>query len=70
MRDPDAGGWANWEGLVPQHGREYVRRGFEESGEFATIMANIVPNGSRHRQRCFIDLRRAWIRVISPAMEC
>ena len=36
MRDPDAGGWAFWEGLVPTHGREYVRRGFEESGEFAT----------------------------------
>ena len=30
MRDPDAGGWAFWEALVPTHGREYVRRGFEE----------------------------------------
>ena len=28
------------------HGREYVRRGFEESGEFATVAANIVPSGS------------------------
>ncbi|HET6972851.1 MAG TPA: DUF4214 domain-containing protein, partial [Pyrinomonadaceae bacterium] len=35
MRDPDAGGWATWEGLVNTHGREYARRGFEESGEFA-----------------------------------
>lgn len=46
MRDPDAGGWAMWEGLVSSHGREYVRRGFEESGEFATLMASIVPAGA------------------------
>ena len=46
MRDPDAGGWATWEALVPTHGREYVRRGFEESGEFATLMANITTSGS------------------------
>jgi YD repeat-containing protein len=46
MRDPDASGWAMWQGLVPTHGREYVRRGFEESTEFATLIANIVPNGS------------------------
>ena len=46
MRDPDAGGWAMWEGLVPTHGREYVRRGFEESGEFATLSANITTTGS------------------------
>ena len=46
MRDPDAGGWAMWEGLVPTHGREYVRRGFEESGEFATLSANITTSGS------------------------
>jgi YD repeat-containing protein len=46
MRDPDAGGWAMWEGLVSSHGREYVRRGFEESGEFATLVGNIVPNGA------------------------
>ena len=46
MRDPDAGGWAMWEALVPTHGREYVRRGFEESGEFATLAANITTSGS------------------------
>ena len=46
MRDPDAGGWATWEALVPTHGREYVRRGFEESGEFATLSANITTSGS------------------------
>ena len=46
MREPDAGGWATWEGLVQTHGREYVRRGFEESGEFATLVAGISPNGT------------------------
>ncbi len=46
MREPDAGGWATWEGLVQTHGREYVRRGFEESGEFATLVAGISPNGA------------------------
>ncbi|HET6852593.1 MAG TPA: DUF4214 domain-containing protein, partial [Pyrinomonadaceae bacterium] len=46
MRDPDTGGWATWEALVPTNGREYVRRGFEESGEFATLVGTIVPNGS------------------------
>ncbi len=46
MREPDAGGWATWEALVPTHGREYVRRGFEESVEFATLSANITASGS------------------------
>ncbi|HEX6648430.1 MAG TPA: DUF4214 domain-containing protein, partial [Pyrinomonadaceae bacterium] len=46
MRDPDPGGWATWESLVPTYGREYVRRGFEESAEFATIVATVTPNGS------------------------
>src|SRR5215212_3195181 len=46
MRDPDASGWATWEALVPTHGREYVRRGFEESGEFATLMASVSLSGS------------------------
>lgn len=45
MRDPDAGGWAAWEGLVPSIGRESVRRGFEDSGEFANLMATMTPNG-------------------------
>ncbi|HEX5602417.1 MAG TPA: DUF4214 domain-containing protein [Pyrinomonadaceae bacterium] len=45
MREPDAGGWATWEGLVGSHGREYVRRGFEESGEFAGLLASITPSG-------------------------
>ena len=46
MREPDSGGWATWENLVPTHGREYVRRGFEESTEFATLLTTITPNGS------------------------
>ena len=46
MREPDSGGWAMWEGVVPTHGREYVRRGFEESGEFATLSASITTTGS------------------------
>ncbi|HEY0763242.1 MAG TPA: DUF4214 domain-containing protein [Pyrinomonadaceae bacterium] len=46
MRDPDAGGWASWEATVATNGREYVRRGFEESTEFATLLAGMTPNGS------------------------
>ena len=46
MREPDASGWAYWESVVPANGRENVRRGFEESPEFAGILATIVPNGS------------------------
>ena len=46
MRDPDSVGWTNWEATVATHGREYVRRGFEESGEFSVLIANMVPNGS------------------------
>jgi hypothetical protein len=46
MRDPDSGGWASWEAAVATNGRDYVRRGFEESGEFATLIANMLPNGS------------------------
>ena len=45
MREPDAGGWATWEALVSTHGREYVRRGFEESAEFATLMGSMASSG-------------------------
>src|SRR5215212_8783526 len=45
MRDPDSTGWANWETTVGTNGREYVRRGFEESTEFAGLLANILPSG-------------------------
>ena len=46
MREPDAGGWAYWEALVGSNGREYVRRGFEESTEFASLLATISFSGS------------------------
>src|SRR6185295_11490653 len=46
MREPDAGGLSTWTGLVSSHGREYVRRGFEESAEFAAIIASITLTGS------------------------
>jgi len=46
MRDPDASGWAFWEGQVPANSRLGVRRAFEESGEFAAITVSITPNGS------------------------
>ncbi|HEU4930536.1 MAG TPA: DUF4214 domain-containing protein, partial [Pyrinomonadaceae bacterium] len=46
MREPDAGGWVTWEATAATNGREYVRRGFEESTEFATLLAGMTPNGS------------------------
>lgn len=46
MRDPDPGGWAFWESCIPGSGRENVRRGFEDSGEFQSLIATITPNGS------------------------
>ncbi len=46
MRDPDSGGWAYWEAVVSSIGRENVRRGFEDSTEFATLISTIAPNGS------------------------
>ena len=57
MRDPDSGGWAFWEALVPTHGREYVRRGFEESTEFATLTANITISGSPTSNTSLISAR-------------
>src|SRR5678815_5055894 len=46
LRDPDASGWAYWESVVTVNGRVNVRRAFEEAPEFATVVANIVPNGA------------------------
>src|SRR5689334_4345845 len=46
MREPDSTGWTNWENSVPSMGRENVRRGFEESTEFAALIASITPNGT------------------------
>jgi YD repeat-containing protein len=46
LREPDSGGWAFWEGLVPSLGRESVRRGFDESTEFINDVATVTPNGT------------------------
>ena len=46
MREPDAPGWAFWEGQCNAYGREAVRQGFDESSEFATKVAAITPSGS------------------------
>ena len=43
-RDPDSGGWSYWEGLVPTIGRENVRRAFDESGEFVSVVGTVVPH--------------------------
>ena len=45
-RAPDQPSWNNWASVVPTYGREHVRRGFDESGEFLNLMATITPNGS------------------------
>ncbi|MGH9970022.1 MAG: DUF4214 domain-containing protein [Pyrinomonadaceae bacterium] len=46
MREPDAGGWAYWENLVPTIGRENVRHAFDDAPEFAGIVASLIPHGS------------------------
>lgn len=46
MRDPDAEGWAHWEAAVPINGREQIRRAFDESLEFANIVAALNASGS------------------------
>jgi YD repeat-containing protein len=46
MREPDGPGWIFWEGQCNAYGREAVRRGFDESIEFATRVAAITPSGS------------------------
>jgi YD repeat-containing protein len=45
-RDPDSGGWAYWESVVPSQGREAVRRAFDESAEFLSIIATVAPTGA------------------------
>ncbi len=46
MRGPDPGGWAFWEGLVPNLGREAIRRAFDESSEFINLVNTITPHGT------------------------
>lgn len=45
MRDPDQPSWNNWTSVVGTYGHEHVRRGFDESGEFVTLIGSISPNG-------------------------
>jgi len=46
MREPDASGLAFWVGVCNSYGRENVRRAFDESSEFAGIVATFTPSGS------------------------
>jgi Tol biopolymer transport system component len=46
MREPDAEGWADWEAAIPIYGRDQIRRGFDESTEFANIVATLTASGS------------------------
>jgi YD repeat-containing protein len=46
LREPDSGGWAFWESLIPTYGREQVRRAFDESGEFIYDVSTVTPNGN------------------------
>jgi YD repeat-containing protein len=46
QRAPDSGGWTFWEGQLSTHSREDVRRGFDESSEFISDVANIASTAS------------------------
>jgi YD repeat-containing protein len=46
MRDPEPEGWAFWEANCATNGREQVRRAFDESAEFANIVAALNASGS------------------------
>lgn len=46
IREPDAPGWAFWEGVCNSNGRENVRRAFDECSEFAGIVSTLTPSGS------------------------
>ena len=45
-REPDQQGWNDWTAVVPYYGREYVRRGFDESTEFLNLLATLTPGGA------------------------
>ena len=78
MREPDAGGWAYWEALVSSNGREYVRRGFEESGEFATLLGDDLTERFGRHERFLVDnsargsAQSAWQRhaLAGCKLEC
>jgi uncharacterized protein DUF4214 len=42
LREPDSSGWAYWDVLVPSIGRDQVRRGFDESTEFANLVSTLT----------------------------
>jgi YD repeat-containing protein len=42
----DPSGWSFWTGVVASSGRENVRRAFEESGDFATLVGGFTFGGS------------------------
>ncbi|MCM3871785.1 MAG: DUF4214 domain-containing protein [Pyrinomonadaceae bacterium] len=46
LREPDPGGWAFWESLVPTMGRENIRRAFDESAEFYGDVPLVTLTGS------------------------
>lgn len=46
MREPDVEGWAHWEAAIPIYGRDQIRRGFDESTEFANIVATLTASGA------------------------
>src|SRR5258706_10909067 len=46
MREPDSSGWAYWDARVPLYGRDQVRRGFDESTEFANLVSTLNISGT------------------------
>jgi RHS repeat-associated protein len=46
QRGPDQPSWDTWTGLVATSGRDAVRRGFDQSQEFADKMATLCPGGT------------------------
>ena len=46
LREPDQGGWDYWAGTCSLYGRDAVRKAFDESGEFANIVATLTASGS------------------------
>lgn len=70
MRDPDQPGWDFWTSLVASYGRAQVRRGFDESAEFASDASTIAPNGPVSGVvSSLLTARVASIRTINRAIK-
>ncbi len=69
LRDPDSGGWAFWESLVPTYGREAIRRAFDESGEFIYDVSTINTNNISPRMRLPLCWQRGSIQRINRAIK-